>query len=220
MNGTTFPRMSSDATPGYPAPLTACIVLTKIASTPNRSTSGFSAITSPIAEQFGFVTMYPPDSFRHVWFSTSARCSAFTSGITSGTDGSIRNALELVITAHPAAANLGSSSRAISASSAAKITRGAPSGVAGETGIAAIRSGSGVSSFHRTASPYGFPLDRSLAASQPTSNHGWCSSSWINRCPTIPVAPKIPIFCRIPVAFCNTPQATHYKTPPAERLYR
>jgi hypothetical protein len=41
----------------------------------------------------------------------------------------------------------------MSVSSAAKITCGAPLGSAGETGICAMRSGSGVSSFHRTASP-------------------------------------------------------------------
>ena len=44
-------------TPGYPAPLTACIVLTNRLSIPNRSSSGFSGSTSPIAQQFGFVTM-------------------------------------------------------------------------------------------------------------------------------------------------------------------
>src|SRR5437764_1017948 len=57
MNGTTFPKMSSEATPGYPAPLTACIVLTNKLSIPNRSSSGFRASTSPIALQFGLVTI-------------------------------------------------------------------------------------------------------------------------------------------------------------------
>src|SRR5271157_5561545 len=46
----TLPRMSSEATPGYPAPLTACIVVTKIDSMPNFSCSGASATTSPMAE--------------------------------------------------------------------------------------------------------------------------------------------------------------------------
>src|SRR6202453_4215835 len=115
MNGTTFPRMSNEATPGYPAPLTACIVETNRLSIPNRSSSGFSASTSPIAQQFGLVTINPPESFRQLCPSIIARWSAFTSGTTRGTSAVMRNALEFEITAHPAAANFGSSSRAISA---------------------------------------------------------------------------------------------------------
>jgi hypothetical protein len=65
----------------------------------------------------------------------------------------MRNALEFEITAQPAAANFGSSSRAMSVSTEAKITPGAPSGAAGETIIAAMRLGRGVSNFQRTASP-------------------------------------------------------------------
>ena len=63
------------------------------------------------------------------------------------------------------------------------------------TVILAMRSGRGVSSRHLAASPYVLPLDRSLAASQATSNHGWSSRSWMKRWPTIPVAPRIPIGC-------------------------
>src|SRR5579872_2683178 len=37
-----------------------------------------------------------------------------------------------------------------------------------------------------------FPSERSEAASAVTSNCGWCSSNWINRWPTVPVAPSIP----------------------------
>ena len=58
--------MSIEGTPGYPAPDTACIVVTKICSMPKRSSIGFSAITRPIAEQLGLVTMYPPDSLRQL----------------------------------------------------------------------------------------------------------------------------------------------------------
>ncbi len=47
-----------------------------------------------------------------------------TSGITSGTSACMRKALELEITAQPAAANCGSSSRAMSVSSAAKMMPG------------------------------------------------------------------------------------------------
>jgi hypothetical protein len=68
----------------------------------------------------------------------------------------MRNALEFEITAHPAAANFGSNSRAMSASSAAKIIFGSstaePSGTFGCSVIAAMRAGKGESSFHRHAS--------------------------------------------------------------------
>src|SRR5580692_220870 len=86
--------------------------------------------------------------------------------MTSGTLGCMRKALELDTTAQPAAANFGSSSRAMSVSSAAKIIFGAPLGSAGEMVILAMRSGQGVSSRHFAASSYFFPLERSLAASQ------------------------------------------------------
>src|SRR5581483_1811398 len=53
--------------------------------------------------------------------------------------------------------------------------------------------GIAVLSRHRAASEYTLPSERSDAASHATSNHGWCSSIWINLCPTTPVAPRIPI---------------------------
>src|SRR5262252_8786869 len=179
--------MSNEATPGYPAPLTACIVVTNNDSTPNLSCNGANATTSPIAEQFGLVTIYPPDFLRQHCCSISARWSGLTSGITSGTSCCIRNADELLTTAHPASANLGSSSRAIPASSAAKITRGAPAGPASETGSLRTGSGIGVFSRQRTASSYFLPSERSEAASHATSNHGCPSNNWIKRCPTTPV---------------------------------
>jgi hypothetical protein len=93
----------------------------------------------------------------------------------------MRKALELEMTAQPAAAKAGSISRAMSASSAAKMTLGASfdpeGGTAGETTMLAMRSGKAVSSFHLTASPYFLPLERSLAASHATSNQGWFSRS-------------------------------------------
>src|SRR6185437_14380896 len=51
--------MSSDGTPGYPAPLTACIVATKIFLIPKRWCKGPSAKTRPIAEQFRFMVTNP-----------------------------------------------------------------------------------------------------------------------------------------------------------------
>src|ERR1700687_5264041 len=53
----------------------------------------------------------------------------------------MRKALELETTAQPAAANWGSSSRAIEASRAAKIIFGAPSGLAAATVILATLAG-------------------------------------------------------------------------------
>src|SRR6267378_2424762 len=112
--------------------------------------------------------------------------------MTRGTSGCILSALELETTAQPAAANCGSISFAMEASRAAKIIFGAPFGVAGDTFSWATRSGIAVFNRQRAASAYGRPSERSEAANQVTSNHGWFSSNWINRCPTMPVAPRIP----------------------------
>jgi hypothetical protein len=57
MYGMTLSRIAYDATPAYPAPEMACIVVTCTASMPNERSSGASAIASPTTEQFGFVTM-------------------------------------------------------------------------------------------------------------------------------------------------------------------
>src|ERR1700726_299117 len=104
-----------------------------------------------MAEQLELVTTYPPDFFRQACFPISSMWSAFTSGITSGTSDCIRNALELEITAQPASAKRGSISAAIAESSAAKIIFGAPSGVAGETFIAATLGGTAVFKRQRAA---------------------------------------------------------------------
>src|SRR5579864_7270070 len=86
-------------------------------------------------------------------------------------------------------------------SRAAKITLGAPSGDAAETFIFATCAGIGVFSFQRAASAYGLPSERSDAASHATSNHGCCSSIWINLCPTTPVAPRIPTGTRLFIGY-------------------
>src|SRR5712691_2315069 len=97
---------------------------------------------------------------------------ALTSGMTKGTSDCMRSALEFETTAQPASANFGSISAAMEASSAAKIIFGAPSGVAGETFMAAMAAGIGVLRRQRAASAYTLPSERSEAASQATSNHG------------------------------------------------
>src|SRR5208282_3385028 len=114
------------------APLTACMVTAVTASSVNARCKGASANTSPIAEQLELVTTNPPDLARQDCFSINRMWSPLTSGSTSGTSACMRNALELETTAQPAAANCGSRSRAIAASSAAKMIFGAPSGLAGD----------------------------------------------------------------------------------------
>ncbi len=84
----------------------------------------------------------------------------------------MRKALEFETTAQPASAKRGSISAAMAASRAAKITLGAPSGLAAVTRILATRSGSGVFIRQRVASAYSLPSERSEAASHATSNHG------------------------------------------------
>src|SRR6202162_2080823 len=164
--------MSSEGTPGYPAPLTACMVTAITVSSVKRRCNGARAITSPMAEQLGLVTAKPPDLRRQGWVSINWMWSLLTSGITSGTSACMRKALELETTAQPAAANCGSSSRAIAASRAAKIIFGAPSGLAGATVILATLAGMAVFKRQRAASAYARPSERSDAASHDTSNHG------------------------------------------------
>src|SRR5207237_10778453 len=137
----------------------------------------------PMAEQLELVTTNPPDFLRHDWHSISFVWSGFTSGMTRGTSFAMRSALEFVMTAHPASANRGSISAAIEASSAAKITLGAPSGVAAETRMPATRAGIAVFSSHRAASAYDLTSDRSVAGSHATSNDGWSFRTLINRLP-------------------------------------
>ena len=94
----------------------------------------------------------------------------------------MRKALEFEMTAQPAAANFGSNSRAMPASTEENIIFGSSpagvlSGTLGITVMAAMRAGIGVSSFHRQASPYVLPSLRSLAASHAISNHEWLLSN-------------------------------------------
>src|ERR1035437_7136580 len=104
--------MSSEGTPGYPAPLTACMVTAITVSSVKRRCNGASASARPIAEQLGLVTTYPPDLARQDCLSMSRMWSPLTSGITRGTSACMRSALELETTAQPAAADCGAGSRA------------------------------------------------------------------------------------------------------------
>jgi len=82
---------------------------------------------------------------------------SYGAGITSRqagllADAATRKALELETTAQPEAANCGSSSFAMEASSAAKMIFGAPAGLAGDTIICATRPGMAVFNRQRAAS--------------------------------------------------------------------
>src|SRR5260370_23672089 len=113
MKGMTLSVKSRDATPGYPGPERACSVVTATASTPKRATRGASASAIITVEQLGLVTINPRPVPRDA--SSSVRCSAFTSGMRSGTASSIRWEDELLITGYPAAANRVSTGPATSA---------------------------------------------------------------------------------------------------------
>src|SRR5204862_2045438 len=67
-----------------------------------KSCNGFRATTIWMVEQFGLAT---------IPLGILARASAFTSGTTSGTSGSMRQALELSTTMAPALAAMGLNSR-------------------------------------------------------------------------------------------------------------
>src|SRR5438067_1750329 len=60
MNGTTLSVMSSDATPGYPAPEMACSVVAATATTPNRAASGARASAIITVAQLGFALALAP----------------------------------------------------------------------------------------------------------------------------------------------------------------
>ena len=70
---------------------------------PAASWMGFSATTVWMVEQLGLAMMF--------FFGRSLSVSGFTSGTTSGTSGSMRQALELSITSAPALAIFGDISR-------------------------------------------------------------------------------------------------------------
>src|SRR5438045_44234 len=139
------------------------MVTTMTVSSSNRLCRGASANTNPMAEQFELVTTKPPDLRRQDWHSINLMWSGLTSGITNGTSFAMRSALEFVMTAQPASAKRGSISAAIEASSAAKMTLGAPSGVADDTRIPTTHGGIAVLSRQRAASAYGFRSYRSDA---------------------------------------------------------
>ncbi len=114
-----------------------------------------------------------------------------TSGISSGTSSAIRNAEALLTTSAPAAANAGSTSRAIAASSAENaIVTGGPGSVAVRV-RSATDPGSEIASRQWTLSPKRWPIRPAEAVTWTTSNQGWSASKARNFWPTVPVAPRI-----------------------------
>src|SRR5215210_6393851 len=173
MYGITLPIMSSEGTPGYPAPDTACIVERKSCLIANFWCSGARATAATVAEQFALVTIAPLQPRFLRWQSIRPRWSPLTSGITSGTSGSIRKFLVLLNTNFPAFANAISTSPATAASSAEN-TIGALTtpGSHAMTRRVEIVGGGGAPSSQRVTSPYFLPAERSDAANSATSNHG------------------------------------------------
>ena len=149
--GMTFPTTSSDGTPGYPAPESAWSVETITCCRPNGR-NGASARASTMVEQLGLVTMQPDHPLAALCSVSKARWSALTSGITSGTTGSMRWLRALLTTTCPARANSASTSPATEASRPENSSRGARPGVTRSTVISAMRSGRAAGRRHGVAS--------------------------------------------------------------------
>src|SRR5207244_11487041 len=89
MNGMTFCMMSRDATPGYPAPDTACIEDTTTVSSPYLSCRGLRDRVRIAVVLLGLATMKPSVCIFRFCSSTITACSGFASGFRSGTYWSI-----------------------------------------------------------------------------------------------------------------------------------
>src|SRR6185369_11405239 len=130
-------------------------------------------MTIAMAEQLGLVTMKPRLKSRFVrWASIKARCSGFTSGISSGTSWPIRCDEELLITGYPARAKSYSALFAMSPGKLEKTKSHSSGGDGGCTMTSLIALGISPGKRQVHASAYVFPCDRSEAARAATSNCG------------------------------------------------
>ena len=161
---------SSWVSPFFPAPVTDWYVETTIRRIFQRSCSGLSATTICIVEQLGFATI-----------PLCAKMSArFTSGTTSGTVGSRRNALLLSTTSVPAFTAWGANSLL----TVAPAEKSATSMPANDEGVS---SRTGTSFF---ANVTVFPADRAEARRRSSPTGKRCSSrTCVIFLPTRPVAP-------------------------------
>src|SRR5487761_455380 len=105
--------MSSEATPGYPAPERAWNEVITTFFTPNASLRGLRVIARPTVVQLGVATMNPSSFFLENLSARSSRWPGFTSGIKSGTSPSILWGDASVITLNPAFAKAASVSLAM-----------------------------------------------------------------------------------------------------------
>ena len=183
-------RISSAATPGdSPAPETPCIDVITTRWTPKRSISGLSVTTRPIVVQFGSGTMKPLHPRLRRCASIWAACAKFTPGTMIGTSSSYRNA-EAVLSTAVVFAYCGSSTRAVSDSTAENTMSTPDSSSPSPFSTVSSNVGAGGGSVHhqrrapvlasRSAAAYVLPAERSEAASFTISNHGWRSSATRN----------------------------------------
>lgn len=157
--------------------------------------SAASVGTIVIVEQLGFLTSAPSQPRSSCWISISPRCPGLISGIVSGISGAMRSFEEFEETTYPASRNPGSILAATSDGSDEKIrsiSSGTTDGSVSRICRLATNSGMSELSRHSTASRYVCPTLLSLAVTHVSSNVGCSSSNCTNRCPTAPVAPRIP----------------------------
>ena len=82
--------MSSEGTPGYPAPDVACKDTAMTVSRPKASCRAFKAIVMPVEVQLGLVAMKPVHPRSARWRSINRMWSGLTSGRRMGTSVSRR----------------------------------------------------------------------------------------------------------------------------------
>ena len=150
---------------------------------------------------------------RFFWASMISKCSQLISGITMGTSGVQRCALLLETTGVSDFAYRSSIARISSLDMfTAENTKSTSAAIESTSSMLRTTmfftfSGIGVSIFHfpPTASSYVFPALRLLAARTQISYQGCSESSVIKRCPTIPVAPRIPTLNFSLITLTSTP---------------
>src|SRR5660398_256182 len=166
--------MAIDETPVKPAPETACIVATLTSLSPNCM-SGLSVITSTIVEQFGLVTIKPPQPRCSFCIWSSFTWSLLTSGMRRGTASNILYEGALLETPKPARAEAASTRAEMSAGrdeNTSFTSSDMSSDFVGITRRSPMFSGRGVLKRQSTASLEYFHALRSEAVTAPTQNHG------------------------------------------------
>src|SRR2546421_4348270 len=166
------------------------MVVTTASSMPNVCCKGAAASAKPIAEQFPFVTIEPVQPRLRRCTSSACMCSGFTSAIRSGTSSSMRCVFTFEKTWWPLFASAASHCSAASPGSAEKQISASRSALVDCSFMPATEAGMSPAQCHAVTSPYRLPALASLVVSALISNQGWPCSSPMNRCPTVPVAPR------------------------------